>query len=457
MLTLTLLLTLMLTHGADPVPIVSAKLDRKTPVDYEKEIKPIFAAKCTVCHAGKITEGDFELSTLAKAMKGGKKGPAIVPGKPADSLLFLMSSHRKKPIMPPKTEDNPLTPGEVAIIERWITEGAKGSAEAEIKTRPAVALSVPAASVVPVRAVVVAADQSFAAAGRGNTVFSFDAKTGALKKPFVDPTLKATDGKPVNAAHISLVEAMTISPDGKTLATGSFREVTIWDIVTATPKRRIGGFAHSVVALTFSPDGQTLAAAGGAPTEDGEVRLIEVASGRVTLDLKQPHSDTVFGVAFSPDGKRLATASADKFVKVFDLPAGTPAKSFEGHTQHVLDVAWTPDGKRLVSAGADAIMKVWDFEKGEKVRDIAGFGKQITRLAAFGKTPSVLAVAGDGTVRNVNVETGGTNRNYPAGSGFQFAVAGSANGESVVAGGEDGIVRLFEGKSGKLIKELTGK
>ena len=123
----------------------------------------------------------------------------------------------------------------------------------------------------------------------------------------------------------------------------------------------------------------------------------------------------------------------------------------------MLDVAWTPDGKRLVSAGADAIMKVWDFEKGEKVRDIAGFGKQITRLAAFGKTPSVLAVAGDGTVRNVNVETGGTNRNYPAGSGFQFAVAGSANGESVVAGGEDGIVRLFEGKSGKLIKELTGK
>ena len=450
-------LMLMLSLSADPVPIEPAKLDRTMAIDYEKEIKPIFAAKCIVCHAGKVTENNYDMSTLAGVVKGGKKGVAIVPGKPAESNFYLFSSNRKKPIMPPKSEDNPLTSMEVALIERWIKEGAKGPVVEAVPVRATVALSVPVATVIPVRAVAVASDKSFAAASRANLVTLYDPKTGAVKKTLVDSTLKSADGKTVSASHVSLVESMAVSPDGKWLATGSFREVTIWDVATGTPKQRIGGFAHSVVALAFRSDGKSLAAAGGFPTEDGEVKLIDPTNGYITLDLKRAHSDTVFGVAFSPDGKRLATASADKFVKVWELPAGTLAKSFEGHTQHVLDVAWTPDGKRLVSAGADALLKVWDFEKGEKVRDIPGFGKQVTRLSALSNSPTVLAAAGDGTVRSINTETGGTNRTYPAGTGFIFAVASSPDGEVVIVGGEDGIVRIYEGKSGKVVKEISGK
>ena len=357
--------------------------------------------------------------------------------------------------MPPKTEDNPLTPMEVALIERWISEGAKGpEKESEMKLRAEVALIVPAASVVPIRAVAVASDKSFAAAARANLVTLYDPKTGTVKKTLVDPMLKAADGKSVSASHVSLVESMAVSPDGMSIATGSFREVTIWDVATARPKQRIGGFAHTVVALAFSPNGKMLAAAGGAPTEDGEVKLINPEIGQVTHDLKRLHTDTVFGVAFSPSGKQLATASADKFVKVYSLFTGKLTRSFEGHTQHVLDVTWTPDGKRLVSAGADAILKVWDYDKGEKVRDIPGFPKQITRLAALNASPNVLATAADGALRLINVENGGTVRTYPAGTNFLFAVACSPNGDVVIAGGEDGIVRIYDGKSGKVVKEV---
>ena len=91
-------------------PIAVADLTRKDPIVYEKDVAPIFAAKCQVCHAGNLTEGKFDLGTHAALLKGGKRGPAVVPGKADDSLLWQMSSHRKKPIMPPKTEDNPLTP-----------------------------------------------------------------------------------------------------------------------------------------------------------------------------------------------------------------------------------------------------------------------------------------------------------------------------------------------------------
>ena len=73
-------------------------------------------------------------------------------------------------------------------------------------------------------------------------------------------------------------------------------------------------------------------------------------AGKVTSEIKNGHSDTVFGVCFSPDGTKLATCGADKFVKVFEIPSGKFIKAFEGHTHHVLDVGWKFDGKLLASA-----------------------------------------------------------------------------------------------------------
>jgi WD40 repeat protein len=303
--------------------------------------------------------------------------------------------------------------------------------------------------VTPVRAVAVAGDKSLVAAGRGNTAVLLDPKTGGVVRRLVDPAVTTADGKVAGAAHRSLVEAMAFSPDGKTLATGSFQELALWDVATGKVRLRIDGFADRVVGLAFSADGSKLAAAGGVPSEDGEVKVFDPATGTVLLDLPAAHTDTVFGVAFSPDGKLLATASADKFAKVFEAATGRPVRSFEGHTQHVLDVAWAEDGKRLVTAGADTVLKVWDVEKGEKLRDVPGHKLQITRLAAVGKGPTILTAGGDGTVRLYNAVTGGQMRTYPGAADFVYAVAASPDGAVVAAGGEDGFLRLYDGASGK--------
>ena len=114
---------------------------------------------------------------------------------------------------------------------------------------------------------------------------------------------------------------MAYSPDGKTLATGSFRELTLWDADKGEPRKRITGFADRVVAVTYSSDGKYIATGGGAATEDGEVKLF-TAAGDPVAEFKNAHTDTVFGVSFSPDGKLLATAAADKFVKVFEVATG---------------------------------------------------------------------------------------------------------------------------------------
>lgn len=439
--------------GAALKPIPVAPLDRKDSVTYEKDVAPIFAAKCQVCHAGNLTEGKFDLGTHAGLMKGGKKGPAVVPGKAEESRLWLMSSHRIKPIMPPKTEDNPLTPQEVAVLKLWIDQGAKGPA-VDVRSRPKVVVGLPPALVRPVRAVAVSPDKGVVAAGRGNQVHLFDAKKGDFLRTLTDPALKAPDGKPANAAHLSLVEAMAYSPDGRTLATGSFQEVILWDPNKGTIKQRLTGFADRVVTLDYSRDGKYLATGGGAPTEDGEIKLFEAATGKLVADVKGGHSDTVFGVCFSPDGKLLAAAAADKFVKVFEFPSGKLLKSFEGHTHHVLDVGWTPDGKRLASAGADNVVKVWDYEKGEKVRDIQGHQKQVTRLTFVGKQSQFLTAGGDATVRLWNAENGGSVRQFGENKDFVYAVAASADGSVVAAGGEEGVVRLYNGQSGQLVKAM---
>lgn len=435
-----------------PAGIPLAKLDRKEPIDFTKDVAPILAAKCLVCHQGKNLEGGYDMSTPATLLKGGKRGAKVlVPGKAEESFFWMSSAHRVKPIMPPKSEANSLTSMEVTILKRWIDEGAKVAATEVVRTKPKVVLDLPPALVKPIRAAAISPDKAFVYVGRANQLLVFDVKKSDFVKTFVDDDLVTPSGKPAKAAHLSLLETMALSPDGKRLAVGSFQEVTIWDTETGKIVARIGGLADRVPALAYSPDGKLLAVGGGAATEDGELKLFDTTSAKLLVEIKPSHSDTVFGIAFSPDGKLLASAGADKFVKVWDVPSGKFAKSFEGHTAHVLDVAWSPDGKRLLSAGADNFVKVWDYEKGEKLRDIQGFKNQVTRLVAVPKQADVVAVGGDGLAKTITAD-GGQGRTYTEAKDFLYVAAVSPDGTLLTTGGEEGILRLYERASGKLLK-----
>jgi WD40 repeat protein len=424
-------------------PIKVITLDRKEPVVYEKDIEPIFVNKCSFCHSGNVKEAKFDVSSYDALMKGGKHGKPVVPGKSAESLLVKSAGKTERPFMPPKSEE-PLTPQELALIKLWIDQGAKPPTGAREKVK--IVVGVPPAAVHPVRAVAVAPDKSGIAVGRGNQIHVFDGG-GTYIRTLTDPNLKTADGKPVKAAHLSLVESLAYSKDGKYIASGSYTEVKIWDAALGIPKHTVGGFAASVVTLSFSPDSKLLAVGGGAPTEDGEIKVFEVATGKVVTDIKNGHSDTVFGVCFSPDGKLLATCGADKFVKVWEVPGGKFVKAFEGHTHHVLDVGWKADGKLLASCGADNAIKVWDFEKGEQVRTITQHQKQITRLVFIGATGQFATCSGDTTVKFFNVDNGGNTRNFNGGPDFLYALGVSADGTVLVTGGEDGIARLFNGNN----------
>ena len=207
-----------------------------------------------------------------------------------------------------------------------------------------------------------------------------------------------------------------------------------------------------VNALAFSPDGQTLATGSGEPSRSGQVHLWNVKTGGLTQEFGNVHSDTILGLEFSRSGQYLASSAADRFMKVIDLSAGKVTRSFEGHTHHVLGVAWKQDGRTLATAGADSVVKLWDFRSGERRKNIDGFEKEVTTIVAFGPE-QFLASSGDHNVRALN-DKGETVRTFSGATDFLYSTAATPDGKRVIAGGQDGILWVWDGRTGALTARL---
>jgi WD40 repeat protein len=168
------------------------------------------------------------------------------------------------------------------------------------------------------------------------------------------------------------------------------------------------------------------------------------------------HSDSVFSVKFSANGKKLASGAADRFARVFDLEKNVLVRSFEGHTHHVLGVAWKRDGRTLATAGADNVIKVWDANSGEKRKNIEGWGKEVTSISFIGETDQIIASCGDGRVRIVKAD-GADVRAWSVAADFVLSAAASVDGSVVVTGGQDGALRVWNGATGAAIAAYPEK
>jgi WD40 repeat protein len=249
---------------------------------------------------------------------------------------------------------------------------------------------------------------------------------------------------------IALLDAQTL------LAPSTSCQLLVWDLKpTWVLERTIGTgdidspLTDRVNAVRFSPDGRMLATGGGEPTRSGEIKLWSVAEGEAIREFARVHSDAVLALDFSPDGKFLASASADRFVRVVELATGKAVKTFEGHTSYVLGVAWKGDSRILASAGADNVIKVWDFIAGERRKNIESASKEVTSIAFVGVTEQMVATSGDGQVRMMR-DNGEKVREF-SGSDFMNSVAATPDGGLVVAGGQDGTLRVWDGKTGNAV------
>ncbi len=159
------------------------------------------------------------------------------------------------------------------------------------------------------------------------------------------------------------INALAYRPDGKALAIAeSYNTLDLWDAATLKSTKTIRNDPVSCLGVSFwsvafSPDGKTLASAGGE-----EVRLWDVTTGKNIATL-EGHTDWALCVAFSPDGTILASGSADKTVRLWNIRTSKNTAKLEGHAGWVQAVAFSPDGRTLVSGSRDHTVRFWDVPK----------------------------------------------------------------------------------------------
>jgi len=375
-------------------------------VSYETQIKPILARQCAACHQPQARQSDLELTSFDSFRKGGRKGPAFVPGKPDESLVIKYLTGALEPRMP---LGGKLTGEQIALFREWIQEGA--------------------------------ADDSGAATP----------VAGASAAPTV-------------YRSAPLVTAFAFSPDTKLIAISGYREILLASLPEGKLVARLPGRSMRLHSLSFTPDGKTLAAVGGDPAQAGEVQIWDVDSRKLRHSIATS-TDTLFGGSISPDGKLLACGAADKSIRLYDLATGKELRKMDHHEDWVFQTAFGLDSKRLVTVGRDRAAKLIEVETGRFIENVnllreplmavtrhpkrdwvaVGGAERVPYLYRMDR-PRAMRIADDSTLI----------RKFERQDGPITALAISPDGSRLAVGAESGDVRIYETETGNLVARCSG-
>ena len=369
--------------------------DANGPVSYYKKVRPIFQAQCQGCHQPAKAKGGYVMTDFAKLLAGGEEaateGAAIVAGKPEESYLVKqVTPVNGEAEMPPKKK--PLHEVEIALIRRWIAEGAKDDTPENAKQR-------------------------------------FDAE------------------HPPVYSQPPVITSLNFSPDGSLLSVAGFHEVVLWKGDGGEQVARLVGLSERVQSLQFSPDGKKLAVAGGRPAQMGEIQIWDVEKRKLLLSAPQGF-DTVYGVSWSPDGKTVAFGCADKAVRAIDAETGRQVLQQASHDDWVLGTVFTHDGSKLVSVGRDMTAKLTEVATQRFIDNLSSITPGALRggLQTVDRHPErneFLVGGADGSPQAYRIERKvqrriGDNalliRRWPQMEGRIYSVAFAPDGKSFAAG-----------------------
>ncbi len=274
------------------------------------------------------------------------------------------------------------------------------------------------------------------------------------------------------------VWSVAVSPDGKTVASGSWDgTIQLWHVSidnARIPIQTLAGHTGAVWSVAISSDGKFLASG----SADQTVKIWDLQTGELLKTLKG-HDAGVFSVAFSPDNSLVASGSFDKTIKLWNIDQnkselypkyfkgyshnyakgythrnyqsysqGYLQQTLVGHTQEVQSVAFSPDGQTLASGSTDGTVKLWNVNTGKAFRTLSGHTDSVWSIAIAPDGKTLASGSWDRTVKLWDLETGALRRTLSGHSKQVYSVAFSPDGRTLASGDLNGTIKLWSTRSG---------
>jgi WD40 repeat protein/3',5'-cyclic AMP phosphodiesterase CpdA len=255
----------------------------------------------------------------------------------------------------------------------------------------------------------------------------------------------------VVAPCTGLARCVAVSPDSELIAYGQGNTVVLADLATGQPLRVLAGHAGGVSGVAFSPEGMRVATA----SYDGTARIWDTITGTTLVSLTG-HTGRVYGVAFSSNGNLIATASRDRTAQIWDTATGRSRTRLAGHASLVYGVAFSPDGSLVATASYDKTARLWDTATGVTRAVLDGHLHEVYGVA-FSPDGSLVATASyDRTARIWDTATGTARTTLTGHTGGVSGVAFSPDGTRVATSSRDRTVRIWDTATGTCRATLRG-
>jgi WD40 repeat protein len=232
---------------------------------------------------------------------------------------------------------------------------------------------------------------------------------------------------------------------------GQDRAVKIWDTDTGLRERDLWGHAGEVWGVAFSKDGRRIASG----SHDGTVKLWDPDSGEELRTLRG-HAGQVWAVAISADGRRVASGGTDQTVRVWDAETGRGLLTLTGHSNTIVGVAFSPDGRQVASGSWDSTVRLWDAGSGEVRRVLGGQGAGFGMVAFSPDGRLIAAASWDHTLKLWDVTTGAEVRALRGHTAPVIGVAFSPDGRRLASASWDHTVKVWDAEMGQEYLTLSG-
>ncbi|KAG8701910.1 hypothetical protein FRC09_005065 [Ceratobasidium sp. 395] len=263
-----------------------------------------------------------------------------------------------------------------------------------------------------------------------NTLCVWDARTGyKLAGPF--------------RGHTGAIHSVSVSCDGNVVSGSADNTIRIWNMQTRSLHAVLEGHTDDVYSLACSPDGKYIASG----SKDRTIRIWDMLTKQTVIGPLQGHSWTVRSVSYSHDGLRIASGSNDYTIRIWDTKTGSMLVGpFKGHTDMISSIAYSPNGSHLVSGSHDQTIRVWDAQTGQMLFCISeGFPTVVGSVAFSPDGNRIVSGSGDRTIRIWDSQSGHASTGSLGGHTTRVhSVACSPDGSLIASGSNDGAIRVWD-------------